>query len=136
VSAAGLAPKGQLEVDGQEADATFSGTLVSIIQNDYVSFSFLQLTYLGITQAVCSITSTFGFWYIQKYFKFRTKSMFLVTNLFSVLIPLWGMVGLWTQRIGYHNRWEFYFYNVVFGLFQAPYYAVRRTTLPSRSKLG
>jgi hypothetical protein len=91
-------------MDGQEADATFSGTLVSIIQNDYVSFSFLQLTYLGITQAVCSITSTFGFWYIQKYFQFRTKSMFLVTNLFSVLIPLWGMVGLWTQRIGYHNR--------------------------------
>ncbi|KAF7166956.1 hypothetical protein CNMCM6106_002571 [Aspergillus hiratsukae] len=102
-----------------------TGTLVSIIQNNYVSFSFLQLTYLGITQAVCSITSTFGFWYIQKYFKFRTKSMFLVTNLFSVLIPFWGMLGLWTQRIGYHNRWEFYFYNVVFGLFQAPYYAVR-----------
>ncbi|KAH3018296.1 hypothetical protein KXW60_006700 [Aspergillus fumigatus] len=100
-----------------------TGTLVSIIQNDHVSFSFLQLTYLGITQAVCSITSTFGFWYIQKYFKFRTKTMFLVTNLFSALIPLWGMVGLWTQRIGYHNRWEFYFYNVVFGLFQAPYYA-------------
>ncbi|KAH1725658.1 hypothetical protein KXX60_006641, partial [Aspergillus fumigatus] len=81
-----------------------TGTLVSIIQNDHVSFSFLQLTYLGITQAVCSITSTFGFWYIQKYFKFRTKTMFLVTNLFSALIPLWGMVGLWTQRIGYHNR--------------------------------
>jgi ABC-type antimicrobial peptide transport system ATPase subunit len=74
--------------------------------------------------------------------------MFLVTNLFSVLIPLWGMVGLWTQRIGYHNRvsvpifhrlsfqahnrlqWEFYFYNVVFGLFQAPYYAVRSITTP------
>ncbi|GAQ04298.1 hypothetical protein ALT_1619 [Aspergillus lentulus] len=106
-----------------------TGTLVSIIQNDYVSFSFLQLTYLGITQAVCSITSTFGFWYIQKYFKFRTKTMFLVTNLFSVLIPLWGMVGLWTQRIGYHNRWEFYFYNVVFGLFQAPYYAYAQTMI-------
>ncbi|GIC87084.1 uncharacterized protein Aud_003465 [Aspergillus udagawae] len=106
-----------------------TGTLVSIIQNNYVSFSFLQLTYLGITQAVCSIASTFGFWYIQKYFKFRTKSMFLVTNLFSVLIPLWGMVGLWTQRIGYHNRWEFYFYNVVFGLFQAPYYAYAQTMI-------
>lgn len=81
-----------------------SGTLVSIIQNDYVSFSFLQITYLGITQAVCSITSTFGFWYIQNYFRIRTKRMFLVTNFFSVLIPLWGMLGLWTTRIGYHHR--------------------------------
>ncbi|KAJ5594855.1 uncharacterized protein N7459_001063 [Penicillium hispanicum] len=106
-----------------------TGTLVSIIQNDYVSFSFLQITYLGITQAVCSITSTFGFWYIQRYFKFKTKTMFLVTNFFSVFIPFWGMLGLWTTRIGYHNRWEFYFYNVVFGLFQAPYYAYAQTMI-------
>ncbi|KAJ5276597.1 hypothetical protein N7524_002750 [Penicillium chrysogenum] len=82
-----------------------TGTLVSIIQNDSVSFSFLQITYLGITQAACSITSTFGFWYIQRYFKFKTKTMFLFTNFFSVLIPFWGMLGLWTNRIGYHNRY-------------------------------
>lgn len=66
--------------------------------------------------------------------------MFMITNFFSVFIPFWGMLGLWTSRIGYHNRvcylkknkltntdwpqWEFYFYNVIFGLFQAPYYAV------------
>jgi len=30
--------------------------------------------------------------------------MFLFTNFFSVLIPFWGMLGLWTNRIGYHNR--------------------------------
>ncbi|OJJ85516.1 uncharacterized protein ASPGLDRAFT_45489 [Aspergillus glaucus CBS 516.65] len=106
-----------------------TGTLVSIIQNNSVSFSFLQITYLGVTQAVCSIVSTFGFWYIQRYFKISTKSMFLCTNLFSVFIPLWGMVGLWTERIGYHHIWEFYFYNVIFGLFQAPYYAYAQTMI-------
>ncbi|OKO98892.1 Autophagy-related protein 22-1 [Penicillium subrubescens] len=82
-----------------------TGTLVSIIQNDQVSFSFLQITYLGITQAACSIASTFGFWYIQKYFKFKTKNMFLFTNFFTVLIPFWGMLGLWTNRIGYHHTY-------------------------------
>lgn len=81
-----------------------TGSLVSIIQNDFVSFSFLQLTYLGIAQACCSIASTLGFWYFQKYFKIRTKYMFLVTNFFSVLIPFWGMLGLWTRRIGYHHK--------------------------------
>ncbi|KAB8242656.1 autophagy-related protein Atg22B2, partial [Aspergillus flavus] len=106
-----------------------TGTLVSIIQNNEVSFSFLQLTYLGIVQAVTSTISTFGFWYIQKYFKISTKRMFLVTNFFSVFIPFWGMLGLWTTRIGYHHRWEFYFYNVVFGLFQAPYYAYAQTMI-------
>lgn len=71
--------------------------------------------------------------------------MFLVTNFFSVFIPFWGMLGLWTTRIGYHHRvrtgkatlhtsgltslqWEFYFYNIIFGLFQAPYYAVSSPT--------
>ncbi|EAU35175.1 conserved hypothetical protein [Aspergillus terreus NIH2624] len=102
-----------------------TGSLVGIIQNDNISFSFLNLTYLNIVQAACSIASTFGFWYIQNYFKIRTKRMFLVTNFFSVFIPFWGMLGLWTKRVGYHNRWEFYFYNIIFGLFQAPYYAVR-----------
>jgi hypothetical protein len=29
--------------------------------------------------------------------------MFLVTNFFSVFIPFWGMMGLWTTRIGFHN---------------------------------
>ncbi|THC92812.1 hypothetical protein EYZ11_007714 [Aspergillus tanneri] len=100
-----------------------TGTLVSIIQNNHVSFSFLQITYLGITQSACSIASTFGFWYIQNHFKIRTKRMFLVTNLFSVLIPLWGM-------------WEFYFYNVVFGLFQAPYYAYAQTMVSELMPLG
>ncbi|KAL3453666.1 hypothetical protein BJX65DRAFT_264640 [Aspergillus insuetus] len=106
-----------------------TGTLVSIIQNSSINFSFLQLTYLGITQATCSIISTFGFWYLQRYFKISTKRMFLFTNFFSVFIPFWGMLGLWTTRIGYHNRWEFYFYNVVFGLFQAPYYAYTQTMI-------
>ncbi|PLB40762.1 uncharacterized protein BDW47DRAFT_82167 [Aspergillus candidus] len=113
-----------------------TGTLVSIIQTNQVAFSFLQITYLGITQAVCSIVSTFGFWYIQQYFRIRTKRMFLVTNLFSVLIPLWGMVGLWTGKIGYHHRWEFYLYNVVFGLFQAPYYAYAQTMISELMPTG
>ncbi|PYH77254.1 autophagy-related protein Atg22B2 [Aspergillus uvarum CBS 121591] len=106
-----------------------TGTLVSIIQNDFVAFSFIQVTYLGIVQATCSIASTFGFWYIQNYFKIRTKRMFLITNFFTVLIPFWGMLGLWTKRIGYHHRWEFYLYNVIFGLFQAPYYAYAQTMI-------
>ncbi|KAJ9196966.1 hypothetical protein DTO164E3_4199 [Paecilomyces variotii] len=106
-----------------------TGSLVTIIQNGIVEFSFLQITYLGIAQACCSIASTFGFWYIQKYFKLRTKPMFLVTNFFSVFIPFWGMLGLWTKKVGYHNKWEFYFYNIIFGLFQAPYYAYSQTMI-------
>ena len=52
-----------------------TSTLVAICQNDKFAFSFLQNTYLGLAQAVPSALSTLGFWYFQKYFKIRTKSM-------------------------------------------------------------
>ncbi|KAL1702447.1 autophagy-related protein 22-like protein, partial [Schizophyllum commune] len=52
-----------------------TGTLVSICQNDKFEFSFLQNTYLGLSQAITSTISTLGFWYIQKYWKISTKKM-------------------------------------------------------------
>jgi hypothetical protein len=57
--------------------------------------------------AITSIISTLGFWYFQRYFEIRTKPMFVITNIFTVLIPLYGMIGLWTDKIGYHNLWYF-----------------------------
>ena len=106
---------------------------MSICQNDKFSFSFLQNTYLGLAQAVTSTASTLGFWYIQRYWKIRTKPMvssascpertsinlirlqFVVTNVVTILIPLWGMVGIWTQKVGFHNVWEFWYGIVTVG---------------------
>jgi len=78
---------------------------------------------------VTSIISTLGFWYIQRYWKIDTKKMFVVTNVATVLIPLWGMIGIWTPNFGFHKAWEFWAYNVIFGLFQAPYYAFSQTMM-------
>lgn len=46
-----------------------TGTLISIIQADQVNFSFLQITYLGLAQASCSIVSTISFWHLQRWMK-------------------------------------------------------------------
>ncbi|KAG6373769.1 MFS general substrate transporter [Boletus reticuloceps] len=105
-----------------------TGTLVSICQNDKFRFSFLQNTYLGLSQAITSTISTLGFWYIQRYWKISTKKMFVVTNVVTILIPLWGMVGVWTDKFGA--------YNVLFGLFQAPYYAFSQTMMAELSPPG
>ncbi|KAH6684544.1 autophagy-related protein 22-like protein [Halenospora varia] len=113
-----------------------TGSLISIIQNQIVSFSFLEITYLGLSQAACSITSTFGFWYIQKYFGIRTKPMFMITNFFSVFIPFYGMLGLWTDKVGYHHVRDFWIYNILFGLFQAPYYAYAQTMMSEVTPRG
>lgn len=113
-----------------------TGTLVSICQNDKFSFSFLQNTYLGLSQAITSTISTLVFWYVQRYWKISTKKMFVVTNVVTILIPLWGMIGIWTDKFGFHNVWEFWAYNVVFGLFQAPYYAFAQTMMAELSPPG
>ncbi|APA15368.1 hypothetical protein sscle_14g101380 [Sclerotinia sclerotiorum 1980 UF-70] len=111
-------------------------TLIFIIQNEVISFSFLQLSYLGLSQAATSTVSTFAFWYIQQYFGIRTKSMFIVTNVFSVLIPLYGVIGLWSDKVGYHRVYDFWIYNIVFGLFQAPYYAYSQTMMSEVTPRG
>ncbi|GBE79835.1 MFS general substrate transporter [Sparassis crispa] len=113
-----------------------SGTLVLVCQNDKFQFSFLYNTYLGLSQAVTSTISTLGFWYIQKYWKISTKNMFIVTNIVTILIPLWGMIGIWTTRFGFHNVWEFWAYNVISGLFQAPYYAFSQTMMAELTPPG
>ncbi|KAH9833644.1 MFS general substrate transporter [Rhodofomes roseus] len=113
-----------------------TGTLISICQNDQFQFSFLKNTYLGLAQAFTSTASTIGFWWIQKYWKIPTKRMFVFTNVVTILIPLWGMIGLWTMKFGFHNTWEFWAYNVVFGLFQAPYYAFSQTMMAELAPPG
>ncbi|OMP86918.1 Autophagy-related protein 22-2 [Diplodia seriata] len=62
--------------------------------------------------------------------------MFMVTNAFSVLIPFYGMLGLWTARVGYHRLYDFWLYNVAFGLFQAPYYAYAQTMMSEVTPRG
>ncbi|ORY20995.1 MFS general substrate transporter [Naematelia encephala] len=113
-----------------------TGSVVSIVQNQHISFSFLQSTYLGLAQAATSIASCYGFWYLQRWKTFPTKRMFQVTNVITVLIPFWGMLGLWTDKIGFHNTWEFWLYNVVFGLGQAPYYAYAQTMMSDLTPPG
>ncbi|KAG6844008.1 hypothetical protein H0H87_010731 [Tephrocybe sp. NHM501043] len=128
---------GELSKEEHDIEESMEKNRISNIStNDKFSFSFLQNTYLGLAQAITSTMATLGFWYIQRYWKFSTKTMFVVTNVVTVLIPLWGMIGIWTTRFGFHNVWEFWAYNVVFGLFQAPYYAFSQTMMAELSPPG
>lgn len=113
-----------------------TSTLVSLLQNTQISFSFLHLTYLGLLQATTSTISTLAFDWIQHRFSLRPKTLFQVTNLFSVLIPLYGIIGLATTKAGYHSLRDFILYNVVFGLFQAPYYAYSQTLMAELTPRG
>lgn len=90
-------------------------TLVAIAQTQVVNFSATQNTYLIMVQGGSCVVGVFGAYYIQRLFNLRTKTMLQTTNVGCVLVALWGMIGIWTTKIGYHNLWEFWLFNAQYG---------------------
>ncbi|OBZ70315.1 Autophagy-related protein 22-1 [Grifola frondosa] len=86
--------------------------------------------------SITSTISTLGFWYIQRYWKISTKKMFAVTNIVTILIPLWGMIGIWTTKFGFHNVWEFWAYKRRRRALQAPYFAFSQTMMAELTPPG
>ena len=56
-------------------------------------------------------------------FGLSTKVMFDAVMLGIILLDAWGMIGIWTQKFGFHNEWEFWLYQVFYGLFVCPWYS-------------
>jgi MFS-type transporter involved in bile tolerance (Atg22 family) len=90
-------------------------TLVAIAQTQAVEFSATQNTYLILVQGASAIVGVFGAYYVQKFFNLRTKTMLQCTNFGCLLLALWGMVGIWTDKFGYHNLWEFWLFAAQYG---------------------
>jgi len=77
-----------------------------------------------------------AYYWVQRYWKVDVKKMLIVTSIVGVMLPLWGMVGIQTDRFGFHNRWEFWVYYVVWGFSQAPNYAFSQTVMSELSPPG
>ncbi|KAK6605409.1 hypothetical protein H4I95_05215 [Botrytis cinerea] len=91
-------------------------TLVSIAQTQVVEFSATQNTYLIMVQGGSTTVGVFGAYYLQEKFKIRTKTMLQFCNCGCVIIALWGMIGLWTTKFGFHNEWEFWLFQAQYGI--------------------
>jgi len=87
-------------------------------------------------QAGTSLVGLVMYWYIQRYWKIEPKKMLITTNIVAILLPLWGTIGIWTDKLGYHNGWEFWAHSIVFGLFQMPYFAYSQTVMAELSPPG
>jgi MFS-type transporter involved in bile tolerance (Atg22 family) len=49
--------------------------------------------------------------------------MFNIVAFSIIILDLWGMVGIWTDKFGFHNKWEVWVYQVYYGLFVCPWYS-------------
>lgn len=100
-----------------------------ILSNEVISYDMISVQYINLLQAGTGVIGMGLFWWVQKHFKFETKTMFLINSGFIIFLPLYGLIGTWTDKIGFHNVWEVYAYNAYFGLFISPYYAYSSTMM-------
>lgn len=98
-------------------------TVIGTLQNNVVAYNTLQLTYLLIVGIAAQAVGIYAFWFIQQRFKLGTKTMFNAVAFAIILLDGWGMIGIWTNRFGFHHLWEIWLYQAFYGLFVCPWYS-------------
>ena len=81
-------------------------TVIATLQNTIIEYNTLELTYLLIVGIAAQAVGIYSFWWIQRRYKLSTKTMFNAVAVGIILLDGWGMIGIWTQRFGFHHVWE------------------------------
>ncbi|KAI5480099.1 Autophagy-related protein [Pseudohyphozyma bogoriensis] len=105
-------------------------TLEQILQAQVISFSTTTYNYIEIGNQLCQAVGYMACWYAMKYFRWKTKTITLIICAGGVLCQLWGMVGLWTDKLGFHNTWEVYAFMAVSGAWMNPWYQMSFIMIP------
>ncbi|KAA6412710.1 MAG: MFS general substrate transporter [Lasallia pustulata] len=98
-------------------------TVIGTLQNSVVVYDTLTLTYLLLVGIAAQAVGIYGFWWIQRRFGFSTKTMFNAVMVGIIVLDGWGMIGIWSQKFGFHNVWELWLYQTFYGLFVCPWYS-------------
>lgn len=65
--------------------------------------------------------------HVQRRWSLSTKTMLNAVAVGIIALDVYGMLGVWTQAIGFHHRWEFWLYQVWYGLMVCPWYSYSQT---------
>ena len=98
-------------------------TVIATLQNSIVAYDTLTLTYLLLVGIAAQAIGIYSFWWIQQRFQLGTKTMFNAIMIGIILLDGWGMIGIWTQRFGFHHVWEVWVYQTFYGLIVCPWYS-------------
>jgi MFS-type transporter involved in bile tolerance (Atg22 family) len=49
--------------------------------------------------------------------------MFNIVAFGIIVLDVWDMIGIWTQKFGFHHTWEVWVYQVYYGLFVCHWYS-------------
>ncbi|KAL4996944.1 autophagy-related protein 22-like protein [Aspergillus recurvatus] len=98
-------------------------TVISTLQNSIVAYNTLQLTYLLIVGISAQAIGIYAFWHIQSRLSLSPITLFHAIAAAIIVLDLWGMIGIFTNRFGFHHTWEIWAYQAYYGLFVCPWYS-------------
>ncbi|KAH6892461.1 hypothetical protein B0T10DRAFT_547220 [Thelonectria olida] len=78
-------------------------TVIGTLQNSLAAYDTLHLTYLLI--ADCSSGKRDEVTAYERASNY-TRTILNLTTICIVLLGGWGMIGIWTNRFGFHYLWE------------------------------
>ncbi|MCJ1471010.1 hypothetical protein MMC07_009658 [Pseudocyphellaria aurata] len=96
-------------------------TVIMTLQNEVLEYNLITLNYLAMVGWAAQFVSVFLYWTIQQKFQIRNKTMYCWIAFCIILLDVWGMIGIWTQKIGFHHQWEFWLFETWWGLVSAYY---------------
>ncbi|KAJ7067231.1 autophagy-related protein 22-like protein [Mycena amicta] len=100
-----------------------------------VAYSTLQLTLLLIVGIVTQGLGIYLFWIVQKRYKISTKNMLLFNVFWIIILTIWGLIGVHTDKFGFKHVWEIWAYQAFYGLMVCPWYAYSQTMISEVSPL-
>ncbi|KAH9945074.1 MFS general substrate transporter [Epithele typhae] len=110
-------------------------TVIGTLQNSVVSYSTLQLTLLLIVGITTQALGIYLFWLVQKRFQIRTKTMLIFNVFWIIVLTIWGLIGIHTDKFGFKHVWEIWLYQAYYGLMVCPWYAYSQTMISEVSPL-
>ncbi|KII85097.1 hypothetical protein PLICRDRAFT_145783 [Plicaturopsis crispa FD-325 SS-3] len=104
-------------------------TVIATLQNSVVSYSTLQLTLLLIVGIAAQAVGIYVFWLVQKKYKISTKAMLSFNAFWIIILTIWGLIGVHTDKFGFKHVWEIWLYQTFYGLMVCPWYAYSQTMI-------
>lgn len=101
--------------------------VIQTLQAQVEAYNTIQLSELLMVGLAGQTVGIYTFWKIQQRWKINTKFMLSAVAIGILMLNVWGMIGIWTQKIGYHHRWEFWLYQAWWGVFVCPWYSYSQT---------
>lgn len=98
-------------------------TVVVTLQSEVMEYNFIKLNYLNMIGWGGQFFGIYAAWHLQRKYSISSKTMWVAVSFGIVVLDVWGMIGIWNQRIGYHHTWEFWLFQVWWGVAVSPYYS-------------